>query len=226
MASMLEIVGYAYSAGLRNPTELATAGAIAVAESGGNVRAYNGNGRDNSYGLWQINMKPSEVGDRKSYLGITSNEQLYDPITNAKAMVKISNSGENWKPWTTYRGLKYYASLPAAQAATAVIIADPSKAGKYVAEGAEKATGAVADATGIGAVAQAVSEAVQTPVQILNWLKEPGTWIRIAYFGAGAALIVGGLILFAKPVVSGALGQAADVLPVGKIVGKVGKAVS
>jgi hypothetical protein len=98
MASMIEIAGYAYTAGLRNPGKIAMAVAIAEAESGGNVKAYNGKGRDDSYGLWQINMKAHTTAE----LGIGSKDALYDPVTNARAMVKISKSGSSWSPWTTY----------------------------------------------------------------------------------------------------------------------------
>ena len=88
MASMNEIAGYAYTAGLRNPAKIAMAVAIAEAESRGNPKAYNGKGRDDSYGLWQINMKAHNLAE----LGIASKEALYDPVTNARAMVKISKS--------------------------------------------------------------------------------------------------------------------------------------
>lgn len=216
---MIEIAGYAYAAGLRNPSKIAMAVAIAMAESGGNPKAYNGKGRDESYGLWQINMKASEVGDRRAALGIASNEALYDPLVNARAMVKISNSGANWKPWSTYP-LRAAAYLPPATAATAAFLANPSTAAQY----AEAAAGEVSDATGLGALAQGFTEAVQTPLRVMNWLTEPGTWVRIALGVLGGAMVIGGAFLFARPATEGAAGAVMKVLPTGKVGALVGAA--
>jgi lysozyme-like protein len=207
MASMTDVVGYAYAAGLRNPAKLAMAVAIAFAESRGNPKAHNTTGRDDSYGLWQINMKAHTTAE----LGISSADALYDPVTNARAMVKISHSGANWGPWTTYP-LLAAAFLPAAATAVSVFLANPSTAGQY----AQGAGTAVADATGVGALAQAFTEAVQTPVRAVNWLTEPGTWVRIALFAVGGALIVGGIMIFVRPAAESAGKEALKVLPIGK----------
>jgi hypothetical protein len=208
MASMIEIAGYAYTAGLRNPSKIAMAVAIALAESAGNPKVHNTKGRDDSYGLWQINMKAHTTSE----LGISSADQLYDPVTNARAMVKISGSGSNWRPWSTYP-LRAAAFLPAATAATGVFLANPTTAAQYAVAGATQ----VSDATGVGGLAQAVSEAVQTPVRVVNWLTEPGTWTRIALFTLGGALVIGGALLFIRPMTETAAGTVMKVLPVGKV---------
>lgn len=80
------------------------AAAIALAESGGNPNSYNGNTGtgDNSYGLWQINMIGSMGPARLKEFGLTSDTQLFDPLTNAKAAVIVANGGSNFSPWTTY----------------------------------------------------------------------------------------------------------------------------
>jgi hypothetical protein len=207
MASMTQIAGYAYTAGLRSPTKLAMAVAIAEAESGGNPNVHNTKGLDDSYGLWQINLHPG--AHTTGELGISSPAALFDPVTNAKAMVKISHSGANWGPWSTYP-LKAAAFYPAAQAAVAVFLADPSKAAPYVAD----AAGTVSDATGVGALAQGVTEAVQAPLKVLNWLTQPGTWVRISLMVLGGAMVIGGLYIFAKPevqAVTKTVGKAAQV---------------
>jgi hypothetical protein len=220
MASMVEIADYAYQAGLRNPAKIAMAVAIAMAESGGNPRSYNGKGRDESYGLWQINMKASEVGDRKKMLGIASNEALFDPVTNARAMVKISKSGSTWSPWSTYP-LRAAAYLPAATAATGVYLANPSTVGDYAVGTADQ----VSD--GAAGLAQAVSEAVQTPARMLNWLTEPGTWMRIGMFVIGGSMVIVGVTIFARPALTGAVGDVAKiagkVVPAGKLAKAAGK---
>jgi len=207
MASMTEVAGYAYQAGLRNPPKIAMAVAIAMAESGLNPSAHNTKGED-SRGLWQINVRAHPPAS----LGIGSADALYDPLVNARAMVKISNSGSNWKAWTTWP-LRAGAFLPAATAATAVFLASPTTVADQVVGSAQN----VADATGVGALTQTVSEAVQTPLKVANWLTEPGTWVRISLFALGGAMIVGGVLIFARPAVSSVAGAAAAVLPAGKV---------
>jgi murein DD-endopeptidase MepM/ murein hydrolase activator NlpD len=86
---------------------LATAYAIVRAESGGRANAFNPRGKDLSYGLFQINMLGGMGPDRRKKFGLSSNEELYDPLTNAKVAYAISNQGTNFKPWTTYTSGKY-----------------------------------------------------------------------------------------------------------------------
>ena len=97
------LLGWLQAAGLSGE-KLRMAWAIGMGESGGNPRAYNGNARtgDKSYGLFQINMIGSMGPARRRQFGISSNEQLFDPMTNIRAMMKISNNGTNWRPWSVY----------------------------------------------------------------------------------------------------------------------------
>jgi cell wall-associated NlpC family hydrolase len=94
---------------------LDTAVAVALAESGGRPTAHNGNvgTGDNSYGLFQINMLGTMGPARMKEFGLTSYDQLYDPVINAKAAYRISNGGTNWQPWTTYTGGAYKQHLGA-----------------------------------------------------------------------------------------------------------------
>ena len=87
---------------------------IAQLESTNNTRAFNPKGRDLSYGLFQINMKdddprnPKMGEQRRKWFGLKSNEELYDPLTNAKAAYKLWNSKEKqgkdkgFTHWSTY----------------------------------------------------------------------------------------------------------------------------
>ena len=92
-----------------NPAAAPIAAAVALAESGGNPSAHNGNAStgDDSWGLWQVNMLGSMGAARRTQFGITSNSQLTDPATNAKAAIAISSNGANWTPWTTYTSGAY-----------------------------------------------------------------------------------------------------------------------
>lgn len=78
--------------------------AIAMAESGGSAKAYNGNANtgDKSYGLFQINMLGAMGPERLRQYGLASNNSLFDPLTNAKVAYKMSHGGTSWGPWSTY----------------------------------------------------------------------------------------------------------------------------
>jgi hypothetical protein len=78
--------------------------AIAKYESGGRAGAHNDSylrgGSDNSYGLWQINMKDSLGPARMKEFGLSSYDQLKDPVTNAQSALKVLR-GSGWGAWTT-----------------------------------------------------------------------------------------------------------------------------
>jgi hypothetical protein len=90
---------------------LSTAEGVAAAESGDNARAHNGNAAtgDNSYGLFQINMLGSMGPARLKQYGLTSNDQLFDPATNARVAYQMSQGGTNWSPWSTFKSGAYRA---------------------------------------------------------------------------------------------------------------------
>lgn len=88
------------------PEEARVMAAIAMAESSGNPNAYNGAGRDNSYGLWQINMYGSMGPDRAQQFGLSSYDQLYNPSTNANAAYGIYKQ-QGFGAWSTYSSGAY-----------------------------------------------------------------------------------------------------------------------
>lgn len=77
---------------------------IAGRESSFNPRAHNPNAAtgDNSYGLFQINMLGAMGPERRRQFGINSNEDLFDPLTNARAAKKVYDS-QGINAWTTAR---------------------------------------------------------------------------------------------------------------------------
>ena len=101
-----------YNQGFRGKG-LSTAFAVALAESGGMTRAYNNVGRDDSYGVFQINMtnkdplSPNMGKNRLKQFGIKNNAALYDPNTNLRAAYQVSNKGTWWKQWATYNSGKF-----------------------------------------------------------------------------------------------------------------------
>ena len=54
---------------------------------------------DDSYGLFQINMKGSLGEARRKYFGIAEDSELFDPKTNVKA-ARITYGGGNLSPWS------------------------------------------------------------------------------------------------------------------------------
>jgi hypothetical protein len=81
---------------------------IVKGESGNNPRAFNGNAStgDESYGLAQINMLGKMGPERRALFGISSNEQLFDPLTNLRAAYKIymgAGGGDiGWRQWSAF----------------------------------------------------------------------------------------------------------------------------
>lgn len=110
--SALQVARAAYEAGFRGE-QLVTMVAIAFPESGLSPTAYNPRGRDRSYGLWQINMHP-ETGRSPSTFGLSSHEQLFDPVNNAHAAKQIYNS-QGFRAWSVYKNGQYRKHLTRAR---------------------------------------------------------------------------------------------------------------
>jgi hypothetical protein len=94
---------------------LRMAWAIVQKESTARPYAHNDNPStgDNSYGLFQINMKGSMGPDRRERYGLLSNEDLFNPVTNSLIAFEMSNGGKKWSAWTTYKKAKsVLASFP------------------------------------------------------------------------------------------------------------------
>jgi hypothetical protein len=97
-----EIARHAFEAGFRGDN-LTTAVAIALAESSGKTDAYNGDGLDDSYGLWQINMYGSLGPDRRQTYDLDNNRELLNPATNAEvARGLFERNGDTFNDWSTY----------------------------------------------------------------------------------------------------------------------------
>lgn len=98
--SAKELKDILYEVGFRGQ-KLKEAWGTAMKESTGRPMAHNKNSNtgDNSYGLFQINMIGSLGPARLEKYGLESNEDLFDPLTNAKIAFQMSNGGENWSAW-------------------------------------------------------------------------------------------------------------------------------
>lgn len=163
-----QIAQYAKGAGLSGDA-VAIAVAVAIAESGGNPNAHNAVPPDNSYGLWQINMLGSLGPSRRKTFGISSNDALYDPATNARAMAHLSSGGTNWKPWTTYTRGTYKLYL---------------NRGKAAASGSGDAIGATQVSLNPFSGLQRLGELIS----------DPAVWRKLGMYVAGVLLILIGFV--------------------------------
>lgn len=191
-----QVAAVAYGAGFRGAS-LHTAIAVSFAENGThdtNAAHKNADG-STDYGLWQIN----------SVHGIDP-KVLATPQGNAQAAYRISSSGRNWQPWTTYNSGAYAAHLPAAGAA----ITDMNASGgaKAVARGIGKDSGGGGGFSWTGAAESGLAGAAFGPLGALfAGGNVPGlpsnpltSWIGdlqkvIADYALRAFEMLGGLIL-------------------------------
>jgi hypothetical protein len=95
-----ELKDLLYSVGFRGEA-LRQAWGTAMKESTGRPMAHNQNSKtgDNSYGLFQINMIGNLGPDRLQRYGLSSNEDLFNPLVNAQIAFTMSGGGSNWSPW-------------------------------------------------------------------------------------------------------------------------------
>lgn len=94
LKNLLKLVGFEGQA-------LKTAWAIVMTESNGRPKAHNGNAStgDNSYGLFQINMIGSLGEARRAKYELKSNDDLFDPVTNATIAYQMSAGGTDFSAW-------------------------------------------------------------------------------------------------------------------------------
>lgn len=182
--------------------------AIAGAESGFNPKAHNPRPPDNSYGLGQVNMIGRLGPARREEFGLSSNEELFDPITNMRASYKISGGGKNWRPWTTFTHGTYKKYLGKAQAAAAKV-GENWRA--YAGKNAPAGGGSSSSGNGSGATVQPVG--LPGAGGIVEGARD--LVIESAIVLLGLALIGAGIIKIAAPAVQ----KAAALHPLGAIAG-------
>ena len=171
---------------------LFAATAIALAESGGRASAHNPNTStgDDSWGLWQINL----LGGLRSRLvkwGLTSPQQLTDPMVNAKAAYSIfSDAGGTFRDWSTYNHGSYIPFLGQAKSAANTVgdsVDSYVVAGKGLDVLRNGVTGAASDAA--GAVTGAASGAANAILAGMTPIV-----YKALFVGLGVALVGVGLV--------------------------------
>lgn len=167
------IAAAAKGAGLNN-SQTAIAVAIALAESGGNTTSHNAVPPDDSYGLWQINMLGSLGPSRRQQFGLSTNDELYSPTVNAKAMFSISNGGQNWRAWTTYTRGTYLRFMARGQAVAGTSAGSPD--------------------SGTTTIPVSLSDSLSSISAFFTMLTSPGFWIRGLILTAGVGLVFYGFL--------------------------------
>lgn len=77
--------------------------AAAYGESRFDTQAHARDADDDSYGLWQINLK-GRLRSRLAEWGLSSPDELFDPLTNAQAAFNLSGGGRTLSPWGIFSG--------------------------------------------------------------------------------------------------------------------------
>lgn len=172
-----------------DPRQASTAAGIALAESGGNVHALNPNSStgDYSVGLWQINYYGSLAAPRTKQFG-PPDLLRSDALANARAAVAISNNGQDFSPWSTYKSGAYANQIPVGERSVAQAVAGANIGGV---KGPAKT---VVDAAG------GVVSGVESVGSFLGRLADPNLWLRILQIAGGAVLAFAGLVLLARQV--------------------------
>lgn len=212
------IAGIAVNAGFKGKA-VETAVAVALGESSGRTDARGDVAIQTaewgpSIGLWQIRSRKAESGKGSS----RDATRLMDPGFNAKAAYQISSSGTNFRPWSVYTSGAYLMHLPQAKAG---VKANGGRAIATGTAGGPTDNPLIPDALegpldAAAATAQAIKDLAGFPARVLAWISDRNNIIRVAKVGTGLGLVIMGLSVVARPVVTGALGVA------GKAVGLVG----
>lgn len=185
-----QIAGYAKGAGFP-ADQIATAVAVALAESGGDPAAVNSANRNGSvdYGLWQINTVHG---------GLLQQGNKFDPAANAKMALSVyRGAGSKWTPWSVYNSRRYLTYMPQGTLAAA---APTSPAGATAQGGAQ--AGPTGTPTGTPGPGQTTPPATPvTPVsglsdvllaipKLIATLLSGGFWLRIGAFMVGCILVM------------------------------------
>lgn len=181
-----EILGrYAAEAGFSGD-DLTIAIAVALAESGGrsdSVSPVNPKDGSRDYGHWQIN--------DKAHAALFTQYPRWGYGPDNARMAYAVWQGSGWKAWTTYNSGAYRAHMEAA-ARGAANPSLPTQQGETE----------TVMAPWLQAITNGVLQIAQSVFKAGAWMADPHNWVRASLVGLGGALVVGALVIVAKPVVA------------------------
>jgi hypothetical protein len=208
VATQSDLYTLAKSVGLSDH-DAKTAAAVGMAESKGNANAHNTNAAtgDDSYGYWQINMLGALGPERRQKYGLSSNEQLFDPATNARVMKGESNNGTKWLAWSAYNNgtyLQYMNNAVSDQSGTPGWLKILSPATNFIPGG-----NVITSTTdGIAAGVDAISKTAR-------WVSNSENWVRVGYVAGGSVLVIAGLVMVLQSTKAGR--AAMNLVPAGRV---------
>jgi hypothetical protein len=200
--SQSEIYTLAKSVGL-NDSRAKVAAAVAMAESSGNPNAHNAVPPDDSYGLWQINMLGRMGPERRRQFKLSANSDLYNPAANARAMKSISSNGGNFSPWSTYTNGAYRKFLDNAVTDDLGYLDSIAQWTKNLLGQGKDAVSSVPGAAEAAAVATGVNTLGSVVGKSAVWVSNSENWLRVAYVGGGAAIVIAGLVMIVQSTKAG-----------------------
>lgn len=165
-----QIAGAAKAAGFP-ADQIATAVAVALAESAGETTATNKNTNGSvDYGLWQINTVHGSLlnqGDK------------FNPVDNAKMAFTVWNGAKgSWSPWSAYKNQRYRTFIPQGTLGAAAPTPPDGGSGTNTAVVASDAPTAAGAPTSSGVL------------DLLSGLVSGGLWTRLGAFVLGSVLIL------------------------------------
>ena len=212
MLTEVDYVNLAKGAGL-TPERARLAGAVGWMESKGDPNAHNTNALtgDNSYGIWQINMLGDMGPERRAQFGISNNDQLFDPQTNARAMAILSKNGTDFaRHWPN--------TLPLAQQHMATHLIQTEGSGP---DGGQSTVGKIADALN---PVDELKSIVDFGNKTARWVSNAENWVRVGYVVGGSAMVLVGLVMMLQ---SSSFGSAVTkVVPAGRAINLAKKVAS
>lgn len=212
MATETDLVLLAKAQGL-TPENARLAGAVGWEESGGDATAHNTNAAtgDDSYGYWQINMLGAMGPERRKQFGISNNNELFDPQTNARAMAILSKNGTDFaSDWPN--------TLPKAQERVKTHLIQTEGSGP---DQGQSTVGKIADALN---PVDEIKAFVDLGNKTARWVSNAENWIRVGYVVGGSAMVLVGLVMMLQ---STSLGSAVTkVVPAGRALNLAKKVAS
>lgn len=197
LAGLVHSVGFSttrtHKGGIR---EDVTAVAIILAESGGNPWAHNDcpATRDDSYGLFQINMYGDLKAERAKLYNLDSTWNLFEPKKNAEVAYDLfKRRGNTFGDWSTYNSGSYL---------------------KYVARASKAVQAPSPDLPTLeGFLERNAPDPVKGVADALAFVTDSENWKRLGLFVAGGIAIIVGVMLWAKesPTVRSAVSTATSV---------------
>ena len=204
MATETDLVLLAKAQGL-TPENARLAGAVGWVESSGDATAHNTNAAtgDDSYGYWQINMLGAMGPERRKQFGISNNNELFDPQTNARAMAILSKNGTDFaSDWPN--------TLPKAQERVKTHLIQTEGGGP---DQGQSTIGKITDALN---PVDEIKAFVDLGNKTARWVSNAENWVRVGYVVGGAAMVLVGLVMMLQSTTLG--GAVSKLTPAGRVV--------